>query len=452
MKKKIIIILLIILLCVAGALIYLFNFTDIFKSNEQLFWKYFSQNDEVSELISNDSIKKINQEKSSKSYVKSSKLEIKQDDDTYTINLNSNAINANNVYTDFEVIKNSNEVAKLKFVKKNNIVGIKMDELADGYIAVKSNRLKEVAQVVGVEDSSMVPENINTINAFDFFDVSKEDRDYIITKYGNIISDKTNSNNYKKIDESKIKINDKFYDVKGYQLTLSEKETKEILTSIFEELSKDSNALNIISSKLKIMNIPEKYSSVNNLSNKFSEISSEINRVSTSDDEYMRIIVYVNNNKLIQTNIEFANGEKVIVNYSKDNNNFKIYKKHDEQTVDEVLDVAQSKENQYKFINAISNNLYNIIDNIDEISVSVNVSEEYSEIISNLDILSRDNKQINYKSSTKITNDIEINDDFDNSKKIILNDLNQPKLKQIYQLLTNNIGEIYKEKIKSIKE
>lgn len=452
MKKKIIIILLIILLCVAGALIYLFNFTDIFKSNEQLFWKYFSQNDEVSELISNDSIKKINQEKSSKSYVKSSKLEIKQDDDTYTINLNSNAINANNVYTDFEVIKNSNEVAKLKFVKKNNIVGIKMDELADGYIAVKSNRLKEVAQVVGVVDSSMVPENINTINAFDFFDVSKEDRDYIITKYGNIISGKTNSNNYKKIDEIKIKINDKFYDVKGYQLTLSEKETKEILTSIFEELSKDSNALNIISSKLKIMNIPEKYSSVNNLSNKFSEISSEINRASTSDDEYMRIIVYVNNNKLIQTNIEFANGEKVIVNYSKDNNNFKIYKKHDEQTVDEVLDVAQSKENQYKFINAISNNLYNIIDNIDEISVSVNVSEEYSEIISNLDILSRDNKQINYKSSTKITNDIEINDDFDNSKKIILNDLNQPKLKQIYQLLTNNIGEIYKEKIKSIKE
>ena len=62
-------------------------------------------------------------------------------------------------------------------------------------------------------------------------------------------------------------------------LSLSENETKTILAKMYDELSKDSRALNIISTRLKVMNIPEKYSSVNSLSERFSKISENISNV-----------------------------------------------------------------------------------------------------------------------------------------------------------------------------
>ena len=59
MKKKIISIIIVILLILAGVCIFLYLKTDMFKSNQQLFWNYAIKNNEVADLFNNDSVKEI---------------------------------------------------------------------------------------------------------------------------------------------------------------------------------------------------------------------------------------------------------------------------------------------------------------------------------------------------------------------------------------------------------
>lgn len=444
MKKKIIVILLIVLICLCGVLFYLFKFTDIFKSNNQLFWKYLSKSEDFVELFDNESIERINKDRLSKSYIKTSQLQISQNDDVVAFNIDTNAWNSNNVYADVTINKNSDEVAKLKFVKKSNVVGIKMDELADGFISVKSNRLKEITKLIGIEDGdNIVPDNINVFTGFDVLELSKEDREYLLTKYGKIIQSHTDSNDYNKLDESRIKIDDKFYKVDGYKLSLSENKTKAITTDIFDELASDSKALNIISTRLKVMNIPDKYSSINSLSDRFTKIAESIDSIETTDDEYLNVTVYVNEKKLKMIDIEYSDGNKISIDYSKENNRLRIKQSNEAEG-------QESNSKHYMFLNTISNKVKNIVESISEATININNSDEQSEIVSNVNVILKDEKIINYKSSIKITNDVAINEDYDSSKKIVLNNLNQQQLKQIYTLIVDNVQEIYKEKLNVI--
>ena len=60
MKKRHLIILIIsivLVLCICAGLVFMFFFTDMFKSNKILFSKYFSKNSEIIEFINDKDIK-----------------------------------------------------------------------------------------------------------------------------------------------------------------------------------------------------------------------------------------------------------------------------------------------------------------------------------------------------------------------------------------------------------
>ena len=53
-KKKLIIIPIIVIVLLAGIITILYFTTDLFKSNETLFWKYFAQAEDITKVIIND--------------------------------------------------------------------------------------------------------------------------------------------------------------------------------------------------------------------------------------------------------------------------------------------------------------------------------------------------------------------------------------------------------------
>ena len=83
MKKKIISIIIVILLILVGVGVFLYLKTDMFKSNQQLFWNYAIKNSEVTELFNNDSVKEIKNKKINNSYKINSKLDINTEDGVY---------------------------------------------------------------------------------------------------------------------------------------------------------------------------------------------------------------------------------------------------------------------------------------------------------------------------------------------------------------------------------
>ena len=57
-KKKVLLIIIpiIIVLIIAVIIAVLYFTTDLFKSNEELFWKYFAQNKDVLNIIENETV------------------------------------------------------------------------------------------------------------------------------------------------------------------------------------------------------------------------------------------------------------------------------------------------------------------------------------------------------------------------------------------------------------
>lgn len=292
MKKKIISIIIVILLILVGVGIFLYLKTDMFKSNQQLFWNYAIKNSEVTELFNNDSVKEIKNKKINNSYKINSKLDINTENGEYLINSNTNSKNLNDIFTQVEFTKDSENIVDFNLVKKNNVVGLKMDELANGYITLKNSDLKSLAEKIGLENTNSFPDNINWGTYVDILEIQQDDVEYISNKYMKLIINDTNKKNYEKSGSAGIKINDKIHTATTYKMTITENESKKILSDVFNELSKDSRTLNIISSKLKMLNLPSEYTQINYLSEKFTKIKSNIDSLETTDDELLEITVY----------------------------------------------------------------------------------------------------------------------------------------------------------------
>lgn len=434
MKKKIISIIIVILLILAGVCIFLYLKTDMFKSNQQLFWNYAIKNNEVADLFNNDSVKEIKNKKINNAYKINSKLDINTDSDEYSVNAITNSKNLNDIFTQVEFTKNSENIVDFNLVKKNNVVGLKMDELANGYITLKNSDLKSLAEKIGLENTNSFPDNINWGTYVDILEIQQDDVEYISNKYMKLIINDTNKKNYEKSGSAGIKINDKIHTATTYKMTITENESKKILSDVFNELSKDSRTLNIISSKLKMLNLPSEYTQINYLSEKFTKIKSNIDSLETTDDELLEITVYAEKSKLIQTDIKVKDERIIKIVYDKENNK---------------IDLKQELLNDNitnKFVLSISDVLNKIVSNVDEMIIDNHVSEDKNTMTTKVNVICKNNITISYNSTTEITNDILTSNDYEESKKIILNDLTKEQLQRLYNAVINNIKGIYQDK------
>lgn len=435
MRKKKIILIIIAIVIIAIAILYvLYLKTDLFKNEQQLFWKYAVKSSDISKIFNNENVSDIENKKINNSYKSESNLDITTENGLYKITSETNAKNANDICTYVKFTKDSNEIVDFNLVKKSNVVGLKMDELANGYITLKNSNLKSLAEKIELENTEMFPENVNWSSYMDVLNISDDDVNYITNKYSEIIIADTSKENYSKDGSAGIKINDKIHTATAYKLTLSENEVKKILTDVFINISKDSRTLNLISSKLKILNVPSEYTQINLLSDKFLEISNNINLLETTDDEFIQITIYEEKSELIQVNFEI-DGERLIkIVYDQENNKI---------TVKQEL-LSDNLDN--KFIEAISDSIIKIINKIEEIDIENVVSDSNNTMSTNIDVICNNDITINFSSLTQITNDVQISDDYENSTKIILNDLNEKQLKNLYNAIIKTVSGIYQDK------
>ena len=63
-----------------------------------------------------------------------------------------------------------------------------------------------------------------------------------------------------------------------------------------------------------------------------------------------------------------------------------------------------------------------------------------------VNVICKNNITISYISTTEITDNISTSNDYEQSKKIILNDLTKEQLQKLYNAIINNIKGIYQDK------
>lgn len=427
--KKVLLFIIIILLLIIGALAIVYFKTDVFKTDAQKFWKYADQNMEVIELFNNQDMQDIRNKRSSNPYEISSVLNIHKGNESYIVTANTSAQDSNNLVTDVNLQYNNKNIIDFVLAKKSNLVCFMSKELANGFIAIKNNNIQELAKETGMEDVSNIPDSINWTSILDVLYIQESDEKYFSETYSKLIEDNTSTERYSE-EQSGVKINDDVHSATGYKIVLTESETKEIAKKILTNIrDEDARAINFISSRLKLLNVPKKYTEHNVITGELSKLIEKIDSIETTDEKFLEVTVYVENKQTIQTNIKIKDGSIIKIVFKRDEN--KLY-------------IIQDSKNEY--LAKSSNPIVSYIGNIKEITLANNISDDKNS--STIEFKARffNDLDIEYNSKITIGNSGKASIEFENTPRVVLNELETEELKSTYNTIVYGLGKIYENK------
>ena len=226
-----VIILLVIILLLVGVVAYLYFFTDMFKSNKQLFFKYTSQIVQNEDGFIDNQLMQYFQKKNSTSYENNGEITF----DVSIPNMEDDLELANNFNITFsgKEVPNDSKSEKeislnysdsvnfpLTYRKTNTVTGIQTQYIGSSFVAVRNDE-----EISGLED-------INNILKLQNVEFSDEEIQNLKTTYFDNILNTLDDNKFSTLTEG---------DLTGYRLTLTGEELKNTLIQILNVLKTDAN-------------------------------------------------------------------------------------------------------------------------------------------------------------------------------------------------------------------
>ena len=329
MKKKVIVIPMIVILAIIliGGTVFasLYFFTDIFKSNKDLFFNYISQNVELLEALNSEALNKYveKQKNTAYSFEGNIKTNVTFDDKTKTNLANAlqncsitflgtkdpvnkyshNSINLN--YSDSQSFN-------IELLNNNDIYAIgSKDVTGDRFIGFQNDNLKEFARKMGATED--IIEKIP--NKIDIMQISQmqlqndintdQELEKIINNYAKIIEENLKDDMFSKEQSEQGNV---------YCLTFNENNLKTIGLKLLETVKNDQLLLDKFKQALiKSANIPEvdANNAISEFQNSIQKILdsatmlNESQSVQETDSFAIKIKVYENNKKLVKTELLF---------------------------------------------------------------------------------------------------------------------------------------------------
>lgn len=256
-KKILILSIIAIILMAAIAMVVLYFTTDLFKTEQQLFYKYLAQTQVMdSNFVSqynaaNEKITKNNNSSSAKLEVLTGvqNQETGAVDTQEILTVTSNGLE-NKIfkqsYRDFTFSSNNPNLLTLKYIKDDNTYGLIADNILAKYLAVENANLKELFSKFGVEDTTQVPDSIPT-NYEEILKIDEVTLNQLKTTYGTLIYNNIDSTHfYNVVNEDKTE---------SIGISLTEQEIKDLLILVLETAKNDNTLLGLIINKANLIGI-----------------------------------------------------------------------------------------------------------------------------------------------------------------------------------------------------
>ncbi len=329
-----IIILLIIVVLLGGTMAYLYFFTDMFKSNKQLFFKYSSQVVQNENGFIDNKLIQYFQKKKSASYENNGDIAFevsipnleKELELANTFNITfTGKEDPNNTKSEKEISLNYSDNVNfpLTYRKTNSMTGIQTKYIGSSFVAIRNDEelsgYEELTKLTDLQDVQFSNEEIQNLKT---------------TYFDNMLSN---------LEDSKFSVLTEGTTT-GYKLTLTGEEFKNILVQILNSLKSDENTIN----------------KLNNILSVFSD-SAELDASVIED-----LIQTINNDLEINNNIEltvYENGGNLTrIDFVIEGNTITIKKEGNEQEVNYNIELKPSEGNgmiavNVKYTGLNSNNI-----------------------------------------------------------------------------------------------
>ena len=377
-RKKIIIIMVIIflvlILAIGGVFAYLT--TDLFKPNQTLFFKYIGQAISDLEYIENTQLSEIENLKEEMPYTVSANLNFEAGEENTDINANilsrmsinlESKINRpeEKAYTKANVTNNNQNIFTLEYANNDNIYALKSDEIANAFIGIENDNLKVLAQKLGMLDTTVIPDSIEPIDINEILKITDEEKNHITETYLSILVQNISKDNYSKEKDLTVMKDDVTYTATGYRLSLNAEELKQIQIALLQTLKEDSITLNLITTKAKLLGLDENYTQINNFTTIIDKQIKTINNKSYEINEGIDIIVYLDKQEVIYTEIIFRNKMKYTIYGEKQENSNKRHLLIENLSATEEYNKIEIEQIETRSnIESTNNILINMDDNI----------------------------------------------------------------------------------------
>lgn len=462
-KKKLILIItlsvLLVLLITGGVCAYLYLNTDLLKSNQTLFEKYIGQNLSIAkEFIKQkpeELIDVLNRNKyTSNTTIKATytsgigtTAETNQSNiNNASINISSQVDKSNNYdYKNIRMAYNTEELAKVEYIQKDDLKGIRLDGIMQ-FTTIRSENIDKVAENLGIEQETL--ENMwmltQELNLDEIFNFTEEEEQTILDKYSEVLEKNTSKDSFGKYNQSTISLNNTQAVADGYYLELTKEQYYSLLIELLNTISSDD----IILSKIdNLENVAKQYgiNSEKTYKEKFQEyINKYVEEIKSKNigNEIFKISVYEQNGQTIKTIIETDEGSFTIDIYN-ENKSIKIDKIDTTETVQKrqlftiERDVTSSKNN-------LNLEYIDYENGVEQQSVVLKNNKEMnnSDVQGSFEIIYElENSKIDIKSDEfiKIVNEFEEPLELNEENNITINDLNQEQTQRILTILSQNV-------------
>lgn len=291
-KKLLLIISLMLLIVIIGISIIFFA-TDILKGNKKLFFKYIDKMSSVEENFLDPQLKM---------YFEKLKTVPYSDEGTISVNItdsnNENAFNnANNMKLSFSgQVNEANEQAKqdislkysntvefpIKYKKIENTIGIQTNYIGSKFIATNPSSKQNSSDDSNISTQN-IQESVGKVKKIQDIQLTKEDLQHVKETYLKILNNELKDEYFSKIEEPNSK---------GYKLTLTGANLKNIEVKILEILKNDQRTLDKINEYIKAIRNSAKFV-VSDVDNLIADIQEN-----TNDDTNIEITVYESNKQI----------------------------------------------------------------------------------------------------------------------------------------------------------
>lgn len=442
-KMKIIITIITIIFILIAAFLWIFFNTDIFRTKRSSFYRYLQAIPETLNIIEENQkeFQKYNEQKENVPYIRKANITIESSSNIANSNILDKIkvlINEKNdsqnekCNIDITVNNSNSKISEISFIRNNNIIGAKSDDIVNGYVCLKNEGISRITKDISKENI-IIADEINKINISKILETTKVEKNKI-DSLNEIIKNTIPVTSYSKEKRNKIKINEKIYTTTAYSVSLDKSESANLQVNILNKISQDSILMDYITSKLKLLNINEEYTSINSLNSKIKDRIKTIKQNPNIAEE-IKIIVHEYKQKNIKTEIQFGqykieithltNGQDELSSIKLNDDEYGIEKSDDKY----ILTYKNEKEEKSTRIE------YNQTGSI-----------ENNDIKNYMTIIQKDgikNITFKYDDNVNFTNDIGIIKDFSNENYAIINDYNDDEIKSFIVNLKQKINQTY---------
>ena len=202
-----------IIAIIATTIFVLYNATDIFRTKRGAFFRYFGQIPDMIDILDTSSeYQNYKKTKESMPYTKNGEMTIyesKNIADDAILNKIKMTVDSKtdpqNEKSDSNIsIKSGNrELFNMSAIREKKMYGFFAPQIADGYIVVRNENLKELAKGMQLKNAENIPDQIMPINIEKLLNTSNTEKKHI-AKYIKMIRNKAPDTSYSKDTKKKI--------------------------------------------------------------------------------------------------------------------------------------------------------------------------------------------------------------------------------------------------------